>query len=84
MSGDLMSSWQAHYRCIYFRYMAKTLISIKVDKEVKEKAQEIARELGFSLSAIVNAYLKQFIRTREVYFSLLERRRIKTLKIKKK
>ena len=65
--------------------MAKTLISIKVDKEVKEKAQEIARELGFSLSAIVNAYLRQFIRTREVYFSLLERKRyVKISKVKKK
>ena len=65
--------------------MAKTLISIKVDKEVKEKAQEIARELGFSLSAIVNAYLKQFIRTREVYFSLLERKRyVKISRVKKK
>jgi len=65
--------------------MAKTLISIKVDKEVKEKAQEIARELGFSLSAIVNAYLRQFIRTREVYFSLLERKRyVKISRVKKK
>ena len=65
--------------------MAKTLISIKVDKEVKEKAQEIARELGFTLSAIVNAYLKQFIRTREVYFSLLERKRyVKISRVKKK
>ena len=65
--------------------MAKVLINIKVDREVKEKAQEIARELGFSLSAIVNAYLKQFIRTREVHFSLVERKRyIKVSRARKK
>ncbi len=49
--------------------MAKTLISIKTDKEVKENAQELARELGFSLSDVVNASLRNFIRTREVRIS---------------
>lgn len=48
--------------------MEKILINIKADKEVKEKARKIAEELGLSLSAIVNAYLKQFIRTKEVHF----------------
>lgn len=47
----------------------KTVINVKTDWEVKKTAQELAKELGLSLSAIVNAYLKQFIRTREVYFS---------------
>jgi addiction module RelB/DinJ family antitoxin len=47
----------------------KTIINIKADKEVKEHAQRIAQELGLSLSAIINASLKQFIRSREVYFS---------------
>ncbi|MBU6447501.1 type II toxin-antitoxin system RelB/DinJ family antitoxin [Patescibacteria group bacterium] len=49
----------------------KTVINIKTDKEVKENAQKVAEELGLTLSAIVNASLKQFIRTREVYFSTL-------------
>ena len=48
----------------------KTVIHIKSDKEVKEKAQEVARDLGMPLSTIINAYLKQFIRTKEVQFSL--------------
>jgi len=47
----------------------KTVISIKTDKEVKENVQEIARRLGLSLSDVVNASLRNFIRTREVYFS---------------
>ena len=49
--------------------MAKTLISIKADKEVKENAQKLARELGLSLSDVMNAALRNFIRTREVTFS---------------
>ncbi|MCX6809269.1 MAG: type II toxin-antitoxin system RelB/DinJ family antitoxin [Candidatus Berkelbacteria bacterium] len=47
----------------------KTVINIKTDQETKEEAQKIARELGLSLSSIVNAYLKQVVRGQEVYFS---------------
>jgi len=47
----------------------KTIINIKADKDTKEKAQKIAKELGLPLSTIVNAYLKQFVRNKEVYFS---------------
>ncbi len=50
--------------------MAKTLINIKADADVKEKAQKVARELGMPLSTIINAYLGQLIRTKEVYFAL--------------
>lgn len=49
--------------------MAKTMISIKTDKEVKEHAQKAARDLGISVSDVVNAALRNFIRTREVIFS---------------
>ena len=48
----------------------KTLINIKTDKDVKRKAQKIAEELGLSLSAVINATLKQLARNREVYFSV--------------
>jgi len=47
----------------------KTIINIKADKEIKESAREVARELGVPLGTIINAYLKQFVRTREIYFS---------------
>lgn len=46
----------------------KTLINIKADKEVKEQAQKVAAELGLPLSTIINAYLRQFIQTKEVHF----------------
>jgi len=47
----------------------QTVIHIKADQEVKENAVEIARELGLSLSDIINASLRNFIRTREITFS---------------
>ncbi len=49
--------------------MAKTTLNIKADREVKRRAQRVARELGMPLSTVINAYLKQFIRTKEVHFS---------------
>lgn len=42
------------------------MINIKTDKSLKKSAQEVAREIGVPLSIIVNAYLKEFIKTREV------------------
>lgn len=47
----------------------KTVIYIKTDKEVKENAQKAARDLGLTLSDVINASLRNFIRTREVVFS---------------
>ncbi len=51
----------------------KALINIKTDKEVKKNAQELAAKLGLSLSDVINASLRNFIRTREVYFSDIPR-----------
>lgn len=51
----------------------KTIINIKTDKEIKKDAQKIAAELGLSLSAVINAHLKQFVRNKEVYFSITPR-----------
>lgn len=49
--------------------MQKTLISIKADQKVKKNAQQLAVDIGLSLSDVINAALRNFIRTREVYFS---------------
>ncbi|KKU49295.1 MAG: hypothetical protein UX68_C0001G0043 [Parcubacteria group bacterium GW2011_GWA2_46_9] len=51
----------------------KTVINIKADKAVKQQAQEVARELGLPLSTVINAYLKEFIRGRQVYLSAAPR-----------
>lgn len=47
----------------------QTVIHIRADREVKENAAKVAKELGLSLSDIINAALRNFIRTREVIFS---------------
>lgn len=48
----------------------RTIINIKTEKEIKRDAQRIAKNLGLSLSAVINAYLKQFVRNKEVHFSI--------------
>jgi len=48
----------------------KTIINIKADQEVKIKAKKIAADLGLSLSAVINGYLKQLIRNKRVHFSV--------------
>jgi addiction module RelB/DinJ family antitoxin len=49
----------------------KTLINIKTESGVKENAKRLAKELGLSLSDVINAALRNFIRSREVYFSAI-------------
>jgi len=46
----------------------KTLLTVKMDKKIKEAGQEVARNLGFSLGTLVNAYVKDLIRKKEVHF----------------
>ena len=48
----------------------KAVINIKTEKNIKTHAQKLAKEMGFSLSAIINAYLRQFLRNKEVYFAI--------------
>ena len=47
----------------------KTQVNLKIDVDVKTMAQERAKDLGLSLSSIVNATLKQFGRTGELELS---------------
>lgn len=52
--------------------MNTAVINIRTDPKTKAQAQKIARNLGFSLSSIINAFLKQFVKTKKVTFSLEE------------
>jgi len=47
----------------------KTAVNIKVDRDVKIHAQELAKNLGISLSTILNAQLRQFVRDKSITFS---------------
>jgi addiction module RelB/DinJ family antitoxin len=50
--------------------MNGAVINIKVEPRVKAKAQEVASDLGFSLSSLINGYLRQLITTKTIHFSL--------------
>ena len=52
--------------------MNTAVINIKTDVRVKTQAKKIASELGFSLSALINGYLNQLIKTKVVHFSALD------------
>src|SRR3989338_7694708 len=48
----------------------KAIINIKADKDIKVKAQKVAKRLGMPLSTVINGYLREFVRTETVHFSL--------------
>lgn len=52
--------------------MNTAVVNIKMNPEVKKQAQEVAEELGLSLSAVINGFLKQLIRTKTLTFSASE------------
>ncbi|MEI7709323.1 MAG: type II toxin-antitoxin system RelB/DinJ family antitoxin [bacterium] len=52
--------------------MKTSALSIKIDPKVKHEAQKVADQLGFTLSAIINASLKNLARSKTVSYSLLE------------
>ena len=52
--------------------MNSTSLHIKIDAEIKEQAQQTAQELGLSLSAVMKALLKQFIRTKHLSVGVAE------------
>lgn len=45
-------------------------INIKIDRKTKQAAQRVAKGLGFSLSSIVKAYLRQLIHNEKIAFAL--------------
>ena len=46
-----------------------TILNIKTDKKLKADAQKVAGELGVPLSTVMNAFLKQFVREKEITFT---------------
>ncbi len=49
--------------------MYTAVINVKTHPEIKTQAKKVAEELGFSLSSLVNAYLRQLIKTKTIMFS---------------
>lgn len=52
--------------------MNTAVIITKTEPTTKTQAQKVASELGLSLSSLINAYLKQLIKTRRVELDLGE------------
>lgn len=52
--------------------MNTAVITTRIESKVKKEAQKVAKEFGISLSSLLNAYLKQIIRTKKIEFTLTE------------
>jgi addiction module RelB/DinJ family antitoxin len=50
--------------------MNNASLFVKTDPKVKQEAQKTAAELGFSLSSIVNGFLREFVKTKTIHFSV--------------
>jgi addiction module RelB/DinJ family antitoxin len=51
---------------VHYMYMNTTSLHIKIEPDIKKQAQKTADDLGLSLSAVMKALLKQFIRTKRL------------------
>ena len=58
-----------HIYNIYTLGMNTAVIITKTEPQVKLKAQRVAKDLGLSLSSLINAWLRQLIKTKTVVFS---------------
>lgn len=47
----------------------KTIIHVKTDKDLKKDAVETAKKMGFSLSAVVNGFLRNYVQTQELHIT---------------
>ncbi len=52
--------------------MKTSVLNIKIDPKVKKEAQKVADDLGFTLSAIINASLKNLARSKTISYSVAE------------
>ncbi len=55
----------------YILGIMKTTTSLKIDKDIKDKASKLAASLGLSLSTVINHSLKKFIADKKVIFEEL-------------
>ncbi|PIZ63308.1 type II toxin-antitoxin system antitoxin, RelB/DinJ family [Candidatus Saccharibacteria bacterium CG_4_10_14_0_2_um_filter_52_9] len=51
----------------------KTIINLKVSKNLKHEAQELADEIGVPLTTVITASLKEFVRSRSLTVSAFPR-----------
>ncbi|HUD19952.1 MAG TPA: type II toxin-antitoxin system RelB/DinJ family antitoxin [Patescibacteria group bacterium] len=49
--------------------MRTTILNVRTDPKVKREAAKVAESLGFTLSSLVNAYLRSLVKTKTIEFS---------------
>jgi addiction module RelB/DinJ family antitoxin len=59
----------------------KTMLNIKIDKDLKMRAQKVVDDLGLNFSLVLNNYLKTLVVEKRVDFSIGEIPNKKTAKI---
>ncbi len=52
--------------------MKTAILNVKVDEQVKRRAQAVAGAFGIPLSTLVNAYLIELAETGQIHFSAVE------------
>ena len=52
--------------------MNTTVINIRTQPDVKKAAQKVASDLGLNLSALINGFLKQLIKTKAINLKVSE------------
>lgn len=52
--------------------MKRAILNVKVDEEIKKKAQAVASSFGIPLNTLVNAYLRELAETEQIHFSAVE------------
>ena len=50
--------------------MASTNLNIRMDKEIKDQAEEIFNELGLNMTTAINVFLRASIRVHGIPFDL--------------
>ncbi len=48
--------------------MNDTVLTLRTNAKIKNDAAKIAASLGFSLSSLINGYLRNFIKTKTIHF----------------
>lgn len=52
--------------------MNTAIITIKTDPKIKDKVQEVAADMGLTLTSLINSYLKHVVRTKRIEITLDE------------
>jgi DNA-damage-inducible protein J len=54
---------------VYMNTKTATILNFKTDKKLKAEAKKVADGMGVPLSTIMNSFLRQLVREKEITFS---------------